>query len=674
MPLYALTIFTSAFLLFLVQPLLAKQILPWFGGSAAVWSTCLVFFQAVLLLGYAYSDWTTRRMRPRSQALLHVGLLAASLLVLPIVASPAWKPQGEQDPTAGILGLLAATIGLPYLLLSTTGPLLQAWFARRNPSPTTVYRLFALSNLASLIALLSYPFLIEPWISGRVQSYAWSVGYAAFAALCMATAVLSLRYAPAAAAAAWRDAAPGDGPARAPPALADYGKWVLLSALPSAFLLAVTNHLTRDVASVPFLWLLPLTLYLLTFILAFEGRGWYRRQWFWLPLLLLLAAMAWSLAEGRHLRHIRESVALFSAGLFAWCLFFHGELADSKPQPRHLTGFYLAISFGGVLGGVLVGLVAPRVFDAYHEFPLSLMLAAVVCLWLLRRMPVYVPVAVVATGAFAGYHLYQHAQSLTASAVYASRSFYGTLKVQEAGSGEKAVRQLMHGITLHGEQYQHPTRRAQPTTYYGPTSGVGRTLGALGDRPIRVGVIGLGTGTIATYGKPGDVFRFYELDPAVLEVARSHFSFLGDSAAQIETVLGDARLSMEREPPQQYDVLVVDAFSSDSIPVHLVTREALAVYLRHLQPGGVLAFHISNRFLDLAPVLKNIAEEAGLRVVNVVDAAEDSDLLSTEWVLSTREAAFLAREGITEAARAIEDKPGVGVWTDDRNNLYRILK
>ncbi|HYF17623.1 MAG TPA: fused MFS/spermidine synthase [Ramlibacter sp.] len=668
MPLFALTIFTSAFLLFLVQPLLAKQILPWFGGSAAVWSTCLVFFQSVLLLGYAYSDWTTRKLAPRPQAILHVVLLAASLLVLPIVADPSWKPRGEQDPTAGILGLLVATIGLPYLLLSTTGPLLQSWFARRQPAQTSVYRLFALSNLASLLALLSYPFLIEPWVSGRAQSYAWSAGYALFAALCMACAFSSLRY-----------AAPGpsavEGDAGGPrPTLADYGNWVVLSAMASAFLLAITNHLTRDVASVPFLWLLPLTVYLLTFILAFEGRGWYRREYFLVPLLLLVAGMAWSLNEGRHLRHIRESVALFTAGLFAWCMFFHGELANSKPRPRYLTGFYLAISFGGSLGGVLVALVAPRVFTGYHEFPLSLMLAVLICLWLLRRMPLVVPAAIASAAAFSGYQLYQHVQASGAHALHLSRSFYGTLKVQDAGSGDRAVRQLMHGVILHGEQYVSAARRNEPTTYYGETSGIGRLLKSLAGQAARVGVVGLGTGTIAAYGKPGDVYRFYELDPAVVEVARSHFTFLAESKAKVETVLGDARLSMEREAAQQYDVLVLDAFSSDSIPVHLMTREAMAVYLKHLKPGGVVAFHISNRFLNLAPVLKNLAQEASLQVVNVVDGAEDSDLSSTEWVLVTRNQALLGREEIAAAVKDIADVAGVGIWTDDSNNLFRILK
>jgi SAM-dependent methyltransferase len=677
MTLYALTIFSSAFLLFLVQPLLAKQILPWFGGSAAVWSTCLVFFQSVLLLGYAYSDWTSRNLAPRRQAILHIALLAVSVLLMPIVANAAWKPQGNQDPTVAILGLLVTTIGLPYLLLSTTGPLVQAWLARRQAGPD-VYRLFALSNLASLVALLSYPFAIEPWVTARVQSLGWSAGYTLFAVLCASTAVVSLRAIRPAAVASEpvpTASAPGSVAGQAPRAGAwAYARWVFLSALASASLLAITNHITHDVASVPFLWLVPLTLYLLSFILTFEGRGWYRRKLYVVPVLALVAGMAWSLQESRNLYAIRESVALFAFGLFAVCMFCHGELADSKPEPSQLTRFYLAISIGGTVGGILVGLVAPRVFTAYYELPLCLTLAAIACLAVIRRMHILLQLAMAGAAAFAGYQLYEHTDDITGTYVHSSRSFYGTLRVQERRRGDDPVRQLMHGVILHGEQYTGPQRRFEPTTYYGATSGIGRTLEVLGGTPLRVGVVGLGTGTIAAYGRAGDVYRFYELDPAVAQVARTHFTFLGDSKARTEIVLGDARLTMEREPPQQYDVIAIDAFSSDSIPVHLLSSQALAVYLRHLKPQGVLAFHVSNRFLRLAPVLKNVAEAAGLKVARVVDDPEGNDLSSTEWVLVSRDAAVLAKDRIVDATEDIDEIPGLGVWTDDSNNLFRILK
>jgi predicted O-methyltransferase YrrM len=670
MILYALTIFTSAFLLFLVQPIMAKQILPWFGGSAAVWTTCLVFFQFLLLFGYAYSDWTTRHMKPRHQSVLHVVLLCASLFSLPILADPAWKPSGDDDPTLRILGLLGVTIGLPYFLLSTTGPLVQAWFARTFPAGT-VYRLFALSNLASLLALVSYPFMLEPWVSVVAQSYGWSLGYGLFVALCIGCAAYSLRASPGGARPAATPQTMDEGPR---PGLGAFGLWLAFSAMGSFMLLAVTNHITHDVASVPFLWILPLTLYLVSFILCFEGRGWYRRHIFLGPLLVVVGAMAWSLHADRSIHDIKESVALFSAGLFVCCMFFHGELANMKPAPRYLTSFYLMVSLGGALGGVLVGFVAPRVFPTYYEFGVGLVVTLALALYVVRRMPFFVPLLVVAGIGFSSYHIYHYMQSLSDDALVMSRNFYGTLRVRDVGSGENAVRRLMHGVIMHGEQYLDAKRRLEPTTYYGPVSGVGLAMQALPAQPRRVAVIGLGTGTLAVYGRPGDVYRFYELNPDVVDVARNQFTYLAQSAAKVETVLGDARLTMEREPPQNYDLIVIDAFSSDSIPVHLITREAMAVYLRHLTPGGVIAFHVTNRFLMLAPVVKTIADEYALQTALVIDEAEKTELAKTDWVLVTRNGKLLAQKDIAAATSEIEPIPRLGVWTDDYNNLFRILK
>jgi len=387
MLLYALTIFTSAFLLFLVQPIMAKQILPWFGGSAAVWTTCLVFFQFLLLAGYAYSDWTTRRLVPRRQVALHIVLLVVSLATLPIIPDAAWKPAGDEDPTWRILGLLTVTIGLPYFLLSTTGPLVQAWFARTFPAGT-VYRLFALSNFGSLLALLAYPFAVEPWITTVHQSWGWSAGYVLFVALCAGAAVLSAR-AGINARTETTSALPADaGP---PPALPDYLGWLLLSAMGSLMLLAVTNHITHDVASVPFLWILPLTLYLLTFILCFEGRGWYKRLYFIGPLLVVVCALAWALHAERGIADIKEAVPLNLVGLFVMCMFFHGELAESKPAPAYLTRFYLMVSLGGALGGLAVGLVAVKVFDTYYEFGLGLVATLAIAAYVTRRMHTLVP-------------------------------------------------------------------------------------------------------------------------------------------------------------------------------------------------------------------------------------------------------------------------------------------
>ena len=670
MILYALTIFASAFLLFLVQPIMAKQILPWFGGSAAVWTTCLVFFQFLLLFGYAYSDWTTRRMKATHQVGLHVALLLLSLASLPIIASAAWKPSGDEEPAWRILGLLTATIGLPYFLLSTTGPLVQAWFTRSFPAGT-VYRLFALSNLASLLALVSYPFVLEPWVSTVRQSVGWSVAYGVFVLLCAGAAVYSLRSHQTGSPTAATIAGINEGPRPMP---REFALWLLLSAMGSFMLLAVTNHITHDVASVPFLWILPLTIYLLTFILCFEGRGWYRRSIFLGPLIVVVAAMAWALHADRSIHDIKEAVALFSAGLFVCCMFFHGELANMKPAPRYLTSFYLMVSLGGALGGFFVGFVAPRLFATYYEFGVGLVITLLLAGMLVRRMPFFVPLLVVCAAGFTAYHVYAYVESLSRNARVMTRNFYGTLRVRDVGTGADSVRRLMHGVIMHGEQYLSEKRRSEPTTYYGTSSGIGQAIARLGASPLRVAVIGLGTGTLAAYGRTGDVYRFYEINPQVVSIAREQFTYLSDSRATIETVLGDARLTMEREPAQNYDLIAIDAFSSDSIPVHLITREAMAVYLKHLKPDGILAFHVTNRFLRLAPVVKMIADEYKLRSVLVIDEAEESDLAKTDWVLLTRNPELLGQQQIKSAATEIETIPGLSVWTDDYNNLFRILK
>ncbi|MFN7086239.1 MAG: spermidine synthase [Burkholderiales bacterium] len=672
MALYALTIFASAFLLFLVQPIMAKQILPWFGGSAAVWATCLVFFQFLLLFGYAYSDWTTRHLAPRRQVALHVVLLALSLASLPIIPGAAWKPDGGDDPSLRILGLLLATIGLPYFLLATTGPLVQAWFARTFPADT-VYRLFALSNFASLLALLSYPFVVEPWITTRQQSYGWTAGYVIFVLLCLASAVYSLRsqnrFAPAQAAVA----AVNTGPA---PRFRQYALWLALSAMGSFMLLAVTNHITHDVASVPFLWILPLMLYLVTFVLCFEGSGWYQRRFFLGPLLVVVGAMAWGLHTESGIMDIKEAIPLYLAGLFVTCMFFHGELANLKPAPRHLTAFYLMVSLGGALGGLLVGFVAPKLFNTYYEFGIGLVVTLLLAAYCTRRMRPVVPLLALGMAGFTAYHVATYIRMLSQDTRVMTRNFYGTLRVKDTGpaTNEGAVRRMMHGVIMHGEQYLVPARRRLPTTYYGPHSGIARAIEANRPAPLRVGVIGLGAGTLATYGRTGDVYRFYEINPQVVDVAQKEFSFLADSAAKIEIVLGDARLAMEREPPQQYDVLAIDAFSSDSIPVHLVTAEAMAIYLRHIKPGGVIAFHVTNRFLRLAPVVKRIADEYQLHATLITDDAEDSHLSKTDWALVTRNRQLIGHPAIARFAVDIAEVPGLKLWTDDYNNLFKILK
>ncbi|MEW5864465.1 MAG: fused MFS/spermidine synthase [Pseudomonadota bacterium] len=671
MMLHATVIMLSALLLFLVQPLIARLILPWFGGSAAVWATCMLFFQTLLLAGYAYAHGTNARCSPRAQAILHTLLLAAAVASLPIAPEERWKPTGAEEPISAILLLLLASVGLPYFLLSATSPLVQAWFARVRPGENP-YRLFAASNLASLVALVGYPFAVEPWLSNREQVSAWSWLFAGFALLCAVLAWRSVR-GPVAGRAALAAA-----PAPAPRA-ADYALWLALSATGSAMLLAVTNHITQNVAAIPLLWLAPLTLYLLTFILAFEGGRAWRIEIGWTFVLVWIAGMAWLLADASRQFDLALQLGMWLSGLFVACLFCHGELYRSRPHERHLTAFYLTISAGGALGGMMVAVVAPLAFDAYYELGIALIavafLAAVRFAALGRFARAASLVALLGASGCAAYDALRFQRDV----IYSERNFYGVLRVKEYGTpgAPDHLRRLLHGVIMHGEQYMDPSRRHQPTTYYQASSGIGAAIAARAKGPpMRVGVVGLGAGTLAAWGRKGDVYRFYDINPKVLEVARTHFAYLAESDARIELALGDARLVLEREPPQQFDILAVDAFSSDAIPVHLITKEALAVYLRHVKPDGIVAFHVSNRFLDLVPVVARIARENGAHAVVVYDIAEEgSDKTQTDWVLVSRDAGALDAPEIRAAgAELAEERADWRTWTDDYSNLIQILK
>ena len=666
---YAATIFLSSFLLFLVQPLIAKLILPWFGGSAAVWTTCMLFFQAVLLAGYGYAHLLEKKLgRGRLQPIIHTALLAAAVATLPISPSEAWKPGGDDEPISRILLLLSASVGLPYLLVASTSPLLQAWFARARPGENP-YRLFAISNLASLIALVGYPFVVEPFLAAHEQVRLWSWLFSAFAILCAAVA--------------WRTPRAGVGvepaPVAAPVARQQVWLWLALSATGSVLLLATTNHLTQNVASIPLLWLAPLTLYLLTFIIAFEGRNWYRPQFVWPFVLAWLGGMAWLLVDSDYHYNLALQLGMFLPGLFLGCLFCHGELYRLRPEARQLTKFYLIVSAGGALGGLFVAVVAPLAFDGYYELGIGMTVLALLAATRFAQLGRFQSLAslgvLMGVAACAAYDAFSYHRDVRVS----ERGFYGVLRVKEYGSpGEQGhLRRLVHGTIMHGEQYVE--RRRFITTYYQETSGIGVAIKSRQERgPIRVGVIGLGTGTIAAYGRPGDVYRFYDIDPRVLQLARQEFSFLADSPAKVEVALGDARLTLEREPPQNFDVLAVDAFSSDAIPVHLITREALGVYLRHMKSDGIVAFHVSNRFLDLIPVVARIAKEQGAHAVLVNDDPDDEDesLRSrSDWVLVSRDPAALESEPIVEGGgQEAEDQPRWRTWTDDYSNLVQILK
>jgi SAM-dependent methyltransferase len=676
--LYACTIFLSAFLLFQVQPVIAKIILPWFGGTAAVWTTCMLFFQTALLGGYLYSHWTATRLATRAQAALHGLLLMMSLFALPVTPGDSWKPTGTENPTVQILLLLAGTVGLPYLLLSTTGPLVQSWYARAFPGASP-YRLFALSNIGSMLALLSYPVLVEPYLATRRQASVWSGAYAGFVVLCLWSAWRSRGLATIA------RAETGAEPSAEPPPRRYWLFWVGLPACASVLLLSVTNHLTQDVAPIPFLWVLPLSLYLLSFILTFDSSGWYSRQWY-LPLTAAsLAGMAYGFTTAEHL-NIAGKIAIFSAGLFLCCMTCHGEVAALKPHPRYLTGFYLMISLGGAVGGLFVGVMAPYVFPIFLELPAGIIALAILVLvvnYFDAKSPLHRTksgwgwVAGAAVTLALAVTLARHLQQSAQHYRVVVRNFYGGLKTADYGTYEdnNRSRKLTHGIINHGEQYLVPGREKEATSYFGPTTGVARAIRSKDrDKPQRIGITGLGAGVMLSYARQGDYYRIYEINPLVIDIAKREFTFLRDCPAKVEIVLGDARLSLEREQPQNFDVLHMDAFSSDSVPVHLLTREAFLLYFRHLKPDGYLVIHISNRYLDLQPVVARAVEALGKHAVIVEDpGSPDGEFFGTDMVVvANRADAF--QTPLLKDFPAPKTRPGVRLWTDDYSNLFRIVK
>ncbi|WP_137894385.1 fused MFS/spermidine synthase [Ramlibacter sp. 2FC] len=677
MPLFATTVFLSAFLLFQIQPIVAKMILPWFGGSSSVWSTCIVFFQAELLLGYAYVHWLHERLPARRQPLVHGGLLLLSLVTLPVAADPAWKGLALAQPGWSVLAVLATAVGAPYLLLSTTGPLMQAWYARSFAAASITaqpYRLYALSNLASMLALLSYPVLVEPFLPVGSQAWLWSAGYAVFVAACLATAAL-----------AWRRMPPlmAEAPAlvaEAPhPGWRERGLWIGLAATPSILLLAMTRHLTQDVAPVPFLWVLPLAIYLLSFILCFDAPRYYRRPLFLVALPVAFLALDSVLDSGTDVLLL---IILLSVSLFVFCMVCHGELVRRKPPLRHLTLFYLMLSVGGALGGALVGLVAPAVFTAYFELPLGLFLCAALVVAVLWRelRPAWRALLMLALLAY-GARLAVVSLDYVEGYRRVVRNFYSQLRVQDAMNAQLGPqRVLVHGRINHGEQFLGAAHRRQPTAYYCEKSGIGRAIRSLQQAgqaaPLKLGVVGLGTGTLSVYGRTGDEMRIYEINEQVLDLARSEFSYLADSRASIVPVLGDGRLMLEREPAQRFDLLAMDAFSGDSIPTHLLTLEAMQTYLGHLKPEGLLAVHITNHYLDLGPVMAAAAQHFGrVAMLYALEPDEqDAYCRSSDWVLFVSpERARALPEGLA-GGEALVPRPGFRPWTDSFSNLLGILK
>jgi SAM-dependent methyltransferase len=645
--LFGCTIFAGSLLLFLIQPMMAKAILPWFGGAAGVWACALFFFQAALLAGYAYAWWSARYLAPRTQAVVNLMLLAASLLLLPVAPRASWKPTGPDEPAARIVGLLAVSVGLPYFLLAANGPLMQVWFAR-SAKPAFPYRLFALSNLASLAALLLYPVGLEPLLSVSHQLRGWSVAYAAFAVLAGAAAVLGpLAATPLAAARAAASSVPTN----------DRLLWLILATCPSILWMATANTLSQSVAPIPFLWILPLSIYLLTLILCFDRDGWYRPAIYRIALPASCLIMGWCAGDRGAGMDVQWTIALFAAALFVCCMFCHGELARRKPDPELLPSFYLNLAAGGAAGGLFVSILAPMLFSGFLELPIGVTLCVLLAIALLYGVRSPRRLVRLTLFAAAGFFVAVQMDALFSQTRVRVRNFYGALRVMDKGP----VRILANGAIHHGAQFLDPARRRVATTYYGRRSGVGRAIAALPAGPRHVGAIGLGTGTLAGYARPGDDFRFYEINPDVIALARTQFHFLQECAGSVEVVPGDGRLSLERETGQRFDLLAVDAFSGDAIPVHLLTAEAFRLYLARLQPDGVLALHITNRYLNLAPEVMALAANAGLEARVVRNSPDpDEDVYESTWVVAHR--------GTPSA------EPAVRLWTDDYSNLLGALK
>ncbi len=671
---YAASIFLSAFLLFQVQPLIAKFILPWFGGSAAVWSAALLFFQLILLAGYLYAHCIIRYLKPKQQFWAHTTLLVLSLATLPIIPSATWKPTGGDDPTLRILLLLGATIGLPYGLLSATSPLLQAWYLRTHQSAIP-YRLFALSNFGSMLALLSYPFVIEPRLALSRQAMVWSLGYAVFALACIFAAWRSSL----GSAIGRRNRLPHHGDASP---FSDQLLWIALAACASILLLAVSSHLTQNIAPIPLLWIAPLSLYLLSFILCFESDRIYNRAIF-LPLLvaalyLLSRGGNWSTNNA----DITNLIPVLCAAFFVCCMVCHGELARRRPHPRYLTQFYLMVSLGGAIGGLFVALIAPRLFNSYIELPVGIALCAALVTWVLWiDMPAKWLRAATAllTIAFAGYLVRLHTIESRAYPL-SERNFYGVLRIRDdpPWKGIPPQRLMIHGTINHGSQLLIPGGDRIPTSYFGTGSGINRALRTLGDRgPIRIGVVGLGAGVTAALARRGDTLHYYEINPLVFDLAKSQFGFWNACPAQKRLYLGDGRLILERMPPEHLDFLAIDAFSSDAVPMHLLTAEAWKTLMRHLNLDGILAFNITNRYLDLAPVIAESAAANGFTGIVVDDAGEQEDYYSpSAWILLSRVPSVLEHPNFQDkfAISKLKRKPGFRGWTDDYSNIVQILQ
>ena len=678
------TVFLSAFLLFLVQPMVAKELLPRFGGTSAVWATCLLFFQFFLLIGYVYADRLSHWFHGTKQSRLHIAILAISLVFLPIELGSFAGIGSNISPGGQVLLLLTTSIGIPYLVLAATGPLLQSFFAESNLS-MNVYRLYAVSNIASLLALICYPFTIERWLPVNVQLQIWGYGYVTFALTCAATVWLYSTAAPKGKKAAKPEQAVDDPES---PRVKDYLQWIGFAALATALLVAVTLNITLNIASIPLFWILPLAVYLLSFVVTFDSDRWYSHRLAIVPMIFIPSLMLLTKRTSAEEISLGTSIAINTIGLFVCCWFLHGELSARKPSPRYLTRFYMAVSSGGALGGLFGSLMAPTLLTGFHELEFLLLIIAGASFWILRHtlgknvasysVLTTFFVSVVFCGLLGLANLRKDADTIRAE----MRNFYGVLTVKDSTDSDgRTIRTLFNGTIQHGSQVAFPEEKSQiPGDYYGKSSGVGMAIESLSKSPRRVGVIGLGAGVLAAYERTDDIYTFYEINPQSVEVAKTLFSYLQQAKSVVNIEEGDARLILNRNdidpPSEKFDLLAVDAFSGDAIPMHLLTLEAFQIYRSHLTESGILAMHISNKYLDLRPVLLGATQKMGMNAYEVISMSDGDRQFSAAWVLMVKstepykDGGWVAN-GKQLIAQETTTKPII--WTDSKNNLLDVL-
>ena len=705
----AIAILLSAFLVFQIQPVFSKMILPWFGGGPAVWTACLMFFQLTLLAGYAYAFSINRLLPIKGQAIAHLALVLASFLFLPIIPADSAKPSDGAFPILRILWVLISSIGLPYFLLSSTSPLFQAWYTAKLPGRIP-YRLYALSNLGSLVALLSFPFIIEPMMNSTLQAYAWSVGFITFGVFTGLLTIVIFRTnndalipVPEALLSANEDS---NG---SKVTLKNWLAWIFLAAIGSFTLLSISNHLSQELTVSPLMWVLPLSLYLITFIVNFDRPQWYNRQAWAIASLVGIFAFASlknaklndrldalfsnlriELSVGDYEYDVIVQSSFSLASLFLICMIAHGELVRIKPVANRLTSFYMAMSTGGAIGGLTVAIFCPYLFTTFFETPLSLIIGLGLALWIIWQAGFHKPVpafigtsiAVIAIGIYLSITILKcDWNGVNDNTLIKYRNFYGALRVDIENSGNSELRgfRLYHGNTFHGFQFTDPEKRKYPTTYYALNSGLGAAFKHLqkNNKSLRIGIVGLGTGTTAIYGRKNDYFHFYEINPDVIKIAENTFSYLDICKAKVETTLADARIAMEREQNQKYNLIVLDAFSGDGIPAHLLTVEAFDVYKKHLTPQGIVAVHISNRYLNLFPVVAGTAGHHNFEMVYIEHLPNDSgrEEASSDWILLTNNQDFIEDKEVQELSQDPRQWYRSPIkWTDQYSNLIEVMK